>query len=224
MDCDAFLARTGDLLGPLTGEQRERFRAMEELYVEWNSKINVISRKDMDEFYLHHVLHSLAIALYMRDELPQDYALALDGGLSFLDLGTGGGFPGIPLAVMFPRARFTLCDSVGKKVRVAADVASRLGLENVTAVNARAENLPESFDYVVCRAVASLDCLIPWVKGRFRRGILCLKGGEVAQETALAMARFRLKQGSVHTCRLDKWLNDSYFDGKYVIFTENFCK
>ncbi len=242
MDYNEFIETVDRLLGPLDAGQRERFRMMEGLYREWNAKINVISRQDIDSLYQHHVLHSLAIAGYMKAALPDDYALAVGhavgtdagqtvaseagrgGRLRFLDLGTGGGFPGIPLAVMFPNARFTLCDSIAKKIRVAEDVASRLGLGNVAAVNARAESLTDRYDYIVSRAVAPLADFIPWTRGRFRRGILYLKGGDVAEETALMMARYRMKRGSVHTWRIDNWLNDSYFQEKFVIFIENFCK
>ncbi|MCD8312942.1 MAG: class I SAM-dependent methyltransferase, partial [Bacteroidales bacterium] len=124
-----------------------------------------------------------------------------------------------------PGARCTLCDSVRKKVMVAADVVRQLGLETGTTVNARAENLIGNYDYVVSRAVAPLVDFIPWVRRRFRRGIFCLKGGDAAaEETAVAMARFRMKRGSVHTWRIDSRFEDAYFDGKYVIFIENFCK
>ncbi|MCD8313084.1 MAG: 16S rRNA (guanine(527)-N(7))-methyltransferase RsmG [Bacteroidales bacterium] len=231
MKFNEFIELVERMLGQVSEVQRERLRLMEDLYRDWNCKINVISRKDMDEFYMHHVLHSLAIAVYMKSFLPEDFAAATRGGerqeerLKILDVGTGGGFPGVPMAIVFPGAQFTLCDSVGKKVMVAADVVRQLGLENVTTVNARAESLTDTYDYVVSRAVASLVDFIPWVRRRFRRGILYLKGGDaVAEETALAMARFRLRRGSVHTWRIDSRFEDEYFDGKYVIFIENFCK
>ncbi len=220
MNSEDFIQIVDKLLGPLTDLQREQFRALEALYKEWNDKINVISRKDIDEIYLHHVLHSLAIAGYMKSALPDDY----NAGLSYLDVGTGGGFPGIPLAILFNNARFTLCDSVGKKIRVAGDVATRLGLTNVTTVNARAESLPDSYDYIVTRAVANLDNFLPWVRGKYNKGILFLKGGDIAEEIALAMGRFNLKKGSVRTWRVDSWVPDAYFEEKFVIFIEKFCK
>ncbi|MBO7118273.1 MAG: 16S rRNA (guanine(527)-N(7))-methyltransferase RsmG, partial [Bacteroidales bacterium] len=128
MDFEAFSQIVLRLFSDVTPSQMEQFRLMEGLYRDWNSKINVISRKDIDSFYSHHVLHSLAIALYLRRE-------GLDfSGCSVLDLGTGGGFPGIPLAVMYPEARFTLCDSIGKKIKVASSVAQELGLTNVECV------------------------------------------------------------------------------------------
>ena len=197
-----------------TAEQLERFAALDALYRDWNAKINVISRKDIDGLYLHHVLHSLAIAAYLRVERPSEYGMA---GKKVLDLGTGGGFPGIPLAILFPEAHFTLCDSVGKKTIVAGEVAKAVGLENVTVVNARAESLPDTFGYVVSRAVTSLDNFYPWVRGKFTEAILYLKGGDVAEETALLMSRHRLRNGSVGTWKIGCWSDDPYFEGKYVI-------
>jgi 16S rRNA (guanine527-N7)-methyltransferase len=194
----------------------DRFRAMEALYLDWNSRINVISRKDMDGFYEHHVLHSLAIASYWRREgiLPSAPRL------SVLDVGTGGGFPGIPLAVLFPQMDFTLCDSVGKKTIVAQAVAETLGLDNVTVVNARAESLPAVYDFVVSRAVTSLDNFYPWVRDRFRYSIFYLKGGDINAEIAQLMGRNRLKKGSVRTWRVDNWLPLEYFQEKFVIQIE----
>lgn len=198
----------------VTEEQLARFRDMEALYREWNARINVISRKDIDGFYEHHVLHSLAIAAYwLREGLSPS-------GLSILDVGTGGGFPGIPLAVMSPEAGFTLCDSIGKKTLVAREVASALGLQNVTVVNARAESLPGKYDHVVSRAVTTLDNFYPWVKDKFRGSIFYLKGGDVNAEIVQLMGRYRLKKGSVRTWRIDNWLTEEYFQEKFVIQIE----
>lgn len=211
----------------VTAEQMEQFRMMEELYREWNSKINVVSRKDIDQLYRHHVLHSLCIAAYLRTKMPDVYDMLRGDGpyavaprMKILDLGTGGGFPGIPLAVIFPHADFTLCDSIGKKITVATEVSKGLGLENVKTVNARAESLHETFDYIVSRAVTSLDNFMPWVKGRYSEGILYLKGGDLAEEISTAMARHRMRKGSVHTWPVSSWTCDPYFEGKMVIFIE----
>ena len=201
----------------LTPLQEQRFTALEDLYREWNAQINVISRKDIDALYEHHVLHSLAIARYLLT-VPGLYERFASG--SVLDLGTGGGFPGIPLAILFPSARFVLCDSVGKKTIVAQAVTSALALENVRVVNARAESLPDVFDFVVSRAVASLPDFYPWVKNKFSQGILYLKGGDVNEEIALTMTRHRLSRGSVHTWPISAWLLDPWFDGKLVIHFE----
>lgn len=203
--------------------QMERFRKMDALYRDWNSKINVVSRKDIDELYRHHVLHSLGVAAYLKTKMPDVYDRLRGEGvysaalpLKILDLGTGGGFPGIPLAVMFPKAEFTLCDSIGKKIIVASEVSKGLELENVKTVNARAESLPETFDYVVSRAVTSLDNFMPWVKGKYTEGILYLKGGDLTEEIAKA----KLRKGSVHTWPISEWTDDPFFETKQVIFIE----
>ncbi len=198
----------------LTGEQESRFSQLDGLYREWNEKINVISRKDIDALYSHHVLHSLAIARYLLtvSGLPEQFSRA-----HVLDLGTGGGFPGIPLAILFPDAHFTLCDSVGKKTIVAQAVSQALALENVEVVNARAETLPGTFDFVVSRAVAALPDFYPWVKDKYTSGILYLKGGDVNEEIAQVMARHRLPRGCVGTWPVDSWLQDPYYQGKLVI-------
>ena len=212
----------------LSAEQLERFRGMDALYRDWNSKINVISRKDIDGLYEHHVLHSLGIAAYLRRNRPEVFAslCGLDGVASehpaqILDLGTGGGFPGIPLAILMPQAHFTLCDSIGKKLKVASGVAEALGLENVEFANARAESLPQTFDYVVSRAVTTLEQFYPWVRGKFSRSILYLKGGDINEEVVTVMEKNNLKKGSVHCWKIDTWLHDEYFAEKFVIDIEN---
>ena len=242
----------------VSAEQMEQFRGMDALYRDWNSKINVISRKDIDGLYEHHVLHSLGIAAYLRRNRPEVFAslCAPDGGagislqsgsdgisllpgsaaippppasdgqasshpVQILDLGTGGGFPGIPLAILMPRARFTLCDSIGKKLKVASGVAGALGLQNVEVVNARAETLPQTFDYVVSRAVTTLEQFYPWVRGKFSRSILYLKGGDINEEVVTLMMKNHLKKGSVHCWKIDTWLREEYFAEKFVIEIEN---
>src|ERR1700760_199144 len=166
----------------LTDEQQRQFEQLPELYNFWNSQINVISRKDIDELFERHVLHSLGIAKVMPF-LP---------GEKVLDVGTGGGFPGIPLAILFPETNFYLVDSIGKKIKVVQEVAKALNLKNVRASHNRAEEVNEKFDFVVSRAVTRLKEFYPWVKGKFNRqsknqlpnGILYLKGGDLEQEIA----------------------------------------
>ena len=206
-----------------TAQQMEQFEKMDALYRDWNSKINVVSRKDIDELYRHHVLHSLGIAAYIKVHMPDVYERLRGEGpysiaepMKIMDLGTGGGFPGIPLAVMFPHAQFTLCDSIGKKITVATEVAKGLGLANVKTVNARAESLPETFDYIVSRAVTALDNFMPWVKGKYSEGILYLKGGDLTEEIEKA----KLRKGSVHIWPISKWTSDPFFETKQVIFIE----
>lgn len=200
----------------LDDSRMSQYAAMEGLYKDWNSKINVISRKDVDGFWQHHVLHSLAIAAYLKSCRPEVYASFVDGG-NVLDLGTGGGFPGIPLAVMFPKSRFTLCDSIGKKITVVKAVSEALGLQNVEAVNARAETLPGGYDWVVSRAVTSLDTFYPWVKGKFEKGILYLKGGDIVPEMTTMMGRFHVPGNKISTWKITSWLQDKWFDGKMVV-------
>lgn len=164
----------------LTEEQHRQFAALYELYTDWNAKINVISRKDIENLYEHHVLHSLGIARVIQ----------FRPGTSIMDLGTGGGFPGIPLAILFPEVRFHLVDSIGKKVRVATEVANAIGLTNVTFRHARAEEEKELFDFVVSRAVMPLADLIKIIKknispkgtNALHNGLICLKGGELEHE------------------------------------------
>ena len=190
----------------------QEYAPMIALYREWNERINVVSRKDIDALYEHHILHSLAIAEYVNRYYPGGF-----DGASVLDLGTGGGFPGIPLATEFPQAHFTLCDSIGKKVKVAQAVADGLGLQNVSCVNARAESLPGPFDWVVSRAVTSLEGFFPWVKGKFRRSILYLKGGDVDAEISELMRKCRVPGGNIRVWPVNEWLEDEYFAEKFVI-------
>ena len=186
---------------------------MESLYREWNSRINVISRKDIDNIHTHHILHSLAIKEYLRRFYPE----GVWEGASVLDLGTGGGFPGIPLAMNFPQTRFVLCDSVGKKITVASAVSEEMGLENVECVNARAESLGRTFDWVVSRAVTTLENFYPWVKGRFNRSILYLKGGDVEKEMRDLSRKYHIESSKMRSWSIKEWLDDDYFAEKFVI-------
>ena len=166
----------------LSDNQLEQFLLLQELYKDWNLQINVVSRKDIDELYLRHVLHSLGIAK-VQPFLPE---------ARILDVGTGGGFPGIPLAILFPETQFHLVDSIGKKIKVVEEVVKGLGLKNVKVTNARVETIQGSYDFIVSRAVAQMDTFVFWVKGRvakksrhdLKNGILYLKGGDLTEELA----------------------------------------
>lgn len=193
----------------ITERQKEQFAALPDLYNDWNSKINVISRKDMDNFVEHHVLHSLAIAKVVQFKTMCD----------IMDLGTGGGFPGIPLAIMFPDSNFYLVDSIGKKIKVVKDVAEQLQLKNVTAEQIRAEQVQRDFDFIVSRAVTDLSQFAGWVKGKIsdihyhklRNGIIYLKGGDLDAE----LAPFRKK---VRTWDIAEFFEEPYFETKKVIY------
>ncbi len=191
----------------LTPLQKERFAALEGIYLEWNSKINVISRKDIGSFITHHVLHSLAIGK----------AVSFAPDQSILDLGTGGGFPGIPLAILLPKTKFTLCDSIGKKIRVAKSVVQSLGLENVRCINRRAENIGESFDYVVSRAVASLRELYPWVRDSYRKSIICLKGGDLQEEIREFQKVCRIREERIIVIDIASFFEEAYFIEKKIV-------
>lgn len=193
----------------LNETQLSQYEQLAPLYEDWNSKINLISRKDMENFYEHHVLHSLAIAKYF-DLLP---------GMKVMDIGTGGGFPGIPLAIMYPQTKFLLVDSIGKKIKVVQDVKEKLGLENVTAVNDRAENIKEKFDVIVSRAVTQLPDFVKWCNGKLRitndieaGGILYLKGGDIEEELRSVPKNWKRKMTAI-----SKWFEEQYFEEKHVI-------
>lgn len=193
----------------LTERQKEQFSALPELYGDWNSKINVISRKDMDNFVEHHVLHSLAIAKVMQFKTMAEV----------MDLGTGGGFPGIPLAIMFPDANFYLVDSIGKKIKVVNSVAESLQLKNVTAEQIRAEQVTRDFDFIVSRAVTDLSQFVGWVRGKIsdihyhklRNGIIYLKGGDLTEEIAPFKKKVRLFD-------ISDYFTEEYFETKKVIY------
>ena len=193
----------------LTGEQAQQFDALDELYREWNMKINVISRKDIDNLYEHHVLHSLAIAKMIR----------FRPGTQILDFGTGGGFPGIPLAIMFPECRFKLIDGTGKKIRVAQEVANAIGLKNCQPVHLRGEEERGKYDFIVSRAVMPLPDLIKIVTKNISKkqqnslpnGVICLKGGDVQAET-------HPYKNIVEINDISDWFEEEWFKEKHCIY------
>lgn len=193
----------------LDEKQKEQFAALGELYTDWNAKINVISRKDIGNLYEHHVLHSLGIAKVIHFS-PET---------KIMDLGTGGGFPGIPLAIFFPEVKFHLVDSIGKKVRVASEVANSIGLKNVTFSHARAEEIKDMYDFVVSRAVMPLTDLIKIIRKNFSthqqnalpNGLICLKGGELEHETM----PFRNK---TTMWNLSDYFDEDFFETKKVVY------
>lgn len=207
----------------LTQRQKERIAQLYPLYSEWNEKINVISRKDIDKLYLHHVLHSLAIAKYI-DFIP---------GTSIIDVGTGGGFPGIPLAILFEECRFTLIDSIGKKTKVAKAVADALNLNNVTVINGRAEAVNEKADFIVSRAVTELKNFLPWVKGKYTQGILYLKGGDITyhktfekrgallQEIDTAAKMNGITPDCIAIANISNYFSEDFFNEKRIIHIIN---
>lgn len=191
----------------LSEEQKSQFQQLETLYKDWNEKINVISRKDIDEFYERHVLHSLGIAKIME----------FADGTKVLDIGTGGGFPGIPLAILFPNVEFTLVDSIGKKITVVNAVAESLGLKNVKTYHERAEKIKDKFHFVVSRAVTQMPVFLRWLKGKFEKeqfnpkhnGVLYLKGGDLGEELAgIKCEIYNLKDQ----------FEEEFFDTKKVVY------
>ncbi|MRX65739.1 16S rRNA (guanine(527)-N(7))-methyltransferase RsmG [Maribacter luteus] len=192
----------------LSDNQQHQFVQLEELYKDWNLKINVVSRKDIEELYLRHVLHSLGIAKVQT----------FKPGSEILDVGTGGGFPGIPLAILFPESKFTLVDSIGKKIKVVEEVVEGLQLQNVTPINSRVEELNAQFDFIVSRAVAAMPTFVHWVKGRIkkesvherRNGILYLKGGDLSEE----LKDYR----NAEIFELSDYFTEEFYDTKKVVY------
>ena len=193
----------------LSSRQLNQFELLESLYKEWNEKINVISRKDTEELYERHVLHSLAIAKVIK----------FKENSKILDVGTGGGFPGIPLAIMYPNSEFLLVDSIGKKIKVVNAIADSLDLSNLRAIHTRAEDVNEKFDFVVSRAVTQMPLFLNWVKGKFKsnskhqlpNGILYLKGGDLTQELNPVKEDIQLFD-------ISAFFKEDFFDTKKVVY------
>ena len=191
----------------LTEKQIQQFSDLKKLYEHWNAQINVISRKDMNALYINHVLHSLAITKVIQFEK----------GTSVFDVGTGGGFPGIPLAILFPETDFLLVDSIGKKIKVVNEISSVIGLTNVRTINERAENINETFDFIVSRAVTNMTDFKKWVKGKFNKkhnnslenGILYLKGGDLSEE---------LRGISHQKYEIAGYFKEDFFETKKIIY------
>lgn len=204
----------------LSQTQKRQFEMLGPLYKDWNSKINVISRKDMDCFYTHHVLHSLAVAKYIKDFLPELDSRMQDPNqnVCIMDIGCGGGFPGIPMAIFYPQAKFLLVDSIGKKVKVAQAVADEIGLKNVTTLHQRAEEVDIKADLIISRAVTSLANFIPWVKGKYTEGIIYLKGGNLDKEIAEAQKKCKIRPSQIFQKDISDWFTDEFFQEKKVLF------
>lgn len=195
----------------LSPQQESQFAALGNLYTDWNAKINVISRKDIDNLYLHHILHSLGIAK----------AINFTAGTTILDVGTGGGFPGIPLAILFPECKFHLIDRIGKKIKVAQSVAEAINLENISFQHGSVEELKTEYDFVVSRAVMPLPDLLRLIRKNIKKeqqnalpnGLLCLKGGELQQEIA------PVKKTSI-VFNLSDFFKEEYFKTKKVVYVQ----
>lgn len=195
----------------LTEQQKEQFGALYDLYADWNAKINVVSRKDFDQLYLRHILHSLAIAKVCRFE----------AGARILDVGCGGGFPSVPLAIMFPDAHFVSADSIGKKITVVKGVCEGAGIKNIDARNVRVEQIAERFDYVVSRAVTEMPTFVKWIwnkidrgqKGSLPNGILYLKGGDLKEELAATKIQWT-------EYPISEFFDEEFFETKKVVYTK----
>ncbi|MFK8283121.1 16S rRNA (guanine(527)-N(7))-methyltransferase RsmG [Capnocytophaga cynodegmi] len=195
----------------LTEKQISQFEKLKPVYEQWNAKINVISRKDMDSFYERHVLHSLAIAKIVSFLADSEV----------LDVGTGGGFPGVPLAILFPQTKFTLVDSIGKKIKVVEEVCKELDIKNVTAINSRVEQIDKKFDFIVSRAVTQMPEFVKWVRGKIKKsskhsldnGILYLKGGDLTEE----LASFK----NIQLYEISNFFSEEFFETKKVVYLKN---
>ena len=191
----------------ISDTQKSQFKKLQDLYKDWNLKINVVSRKDIDELYLRHVLHSLGIAKVME----------FQPNTKVMDVGTGGGFPGVPLAILFPETQFHLVDSIGKKIKVVNEVVAGLGLENVKTTHGRVEEVKDTYDFIVSRAVAQMETFVRWTKGKIakkqnhglKNGILYLKGGDLSEELE--------KYTSATIYDLPNYFEESFFETKKVV-------
>ena len=192
----------------LSEAQLEKFNILADVYKDWNTKINVVSRKDVDEIYLRHVLHSLAIGKFIQ----------FKAGAQIIDVGTGGGFPGIPLAILFPEVKFTLVDSIAKKIKVVNEVTSALSLTNIEVINDRVENTQGQYDFIVSRAVAAMPTFVHWTRGKIakssqhkiRNGIIYLKGGDLSEELK--------PYKNVQITSLSDYFEEDFFETKKIVY------
>lgn len=197
----------------INDEQKRQFEQLEPLYKEWNMQINVVSRKDIDELYTRHILHSLAIAK----------VIDFKDGSKILDVGTGGGFPGIPLAILFPKTHFFLVDSIGKKIKVVKEISQAIGLKNLEAEHKRAEEVKFKYDFIVSRAVTNLPKFNNWIKGKFninsrhkiKNGLLYLKGGDLTEELKEAGRKYQLYN-------IPDFFEEEFFETKQVVYLKAF--
>ncbi|MAJ98922.1 MAG: 16S rRNA (guanine(527)-N(7))-methyltransferase RsmG [Flavobacteriales bacterium TMED288] len=193
----------------LKSKQVDQFLKLKELYFLWNTKVNIISRKDISNIFLNHVIHSLSLSKF----------ICFNDSSNIMDLGCGGGFPGIPLAILFPNVNFILVDSIKKKIKVVNDISSRLGLSNVTTINNRVEKIKSKFDFIVCRAVAPMEKLISWTlnnyqnenKHKIKNGIILLKGGEISYEVEKFQDKIIIKS-------ISDFYEEEYFKEKKIIY------
>ena len=202
----------------LTLEMKSKLLKLQELYLHWNNQINVISRKDIDELMIRHVLHSLALQKF----------IALRTGTEIMDLGCGGGFPGIPLAIVFPETQFLLVDSIEKKIKVVAEIAQALNLKNVTTKHARAEEIKHQFDFVVSRAVAPLEQLLFWTYKKYKKlnsnekinGLICLKGGDLHQEISDAHNYLKASRitPNIQLTNISNYYTEDFFETKKIVY------
>lgn len=202
----------------ITDVQEKQFKSLQNLYSYWNEQINVISRKDIDHLYERHILHSLAIAKIVTF-LPE---------ATILDVGTGGGFPTIPLAILFPETNFTAIDSIGKKIKVVENISAELGLQNVCSKQERAENIKTKFDFVLARAVTNLPDFIGWVKNKVKfggkhalpNGVICLKGGDIENEIKDTLKKYSLSPSQVEEYNISDYFSEDFFETKKIIYIQ----
>jgi 16S rRNA (guanine527-N7)-methyltransferase len=204
----------------LEPSQVERLTQLKSIYTHWNNQINVVSRKDIDDFNIHHVLHSLSMLKY----------ISFEPNSKIMDLGCGGGFPGIPLAIAFPEVEFLLVDSIGKKIKVVNEISKEIGIQNIRTIHGRAEDVNSKFDFVISRAVAPLESLLKWTYKKYlpssnhvlQNGLICLKGGDLHEEIALAHAYLKQQkmQPDIRLHAIFDWFNEPFFETKKLVYVK----